>query len=375
MVSTYKLVLDKTAVDAGFYDTVSSLEVEENAHLPGALRLVLPVRAEAGRLTRVGDANLKPYTSVAVVVTPEGGAPQCIFDGYVLSHKVRLQAGITSSTVEVWAQDASVLMRAEEKVREWSGMTDGEVANQVFAAHKFATSPKNTADDSPKHTESGHTLMQRGSDYDFLRRLARRSGRWFRVTCAAKPGVHTGYFAVPDLTGDTVATIHLNDPLLASVSSLDFHWDVARPTKVTARQADLADADQGGVVADSSDSGLPALGKRRLAEFAGRDTSVLLTAPGDSAQLPGRVRAVLREAGWFVGCEGVADLARLGTVLRVGQVVGVAGVGSVLSGRYLVTGVRHSIGTERHTMAFTLAGNALGTTPESTGGLFETVGL
>ncbi|MFC9053289.1 MULTISPECIES: contractile injection system protein, VgrG/Pvc8 family [Streptomyces violaceoruber group] len=375
-MSTYQLFFDKEPVGPDFYDGISSLEVEENAHLPGALRLVLPVAVEDGQLTRVSDANLKPYTRVAVVATPDGAGPQCVFDGYVLSHKVHLEAGVTASTVEVWAQDASVLMRREEKVKEWPGMTEGEVANQVFAAHKFRTSPKNTADDSPRYTESDHTLMQRGSDYDFLRRLARRSGRWFRVACADKQGEPTGYFAVPELTGDPVATLHLNDARLASVSSLDFHWDVARPTKVAARQADLADADQGGAVADSADSGLPTLGERRLADFAGGDTSVLLTAPGDAAHLPGRVRALLREASWFVGCEGVADVARLGAVLRVGQVVGVAGVGNVLSGRYLVTGVRHTISTQRHTMAFTLAGNALGMTPQQMGGgLLASVGL
>lgn len=368
-MSTYQLYLGGKAVDEEFYGAISSLEVEEDALLPGALRMVLPVTAEKGELTRVADEKLRPFAPVSVVVTPDGTAKQCIFNGFVQAHKVRLQAGITSSSVEVWAQDASVRMRGEEKVREWKGMTDGEVANQVFKTYGFSTAAGNTKDDTPAHTENGHTLMQRGSDLDFLRRLARRSGRWCRVTCADSHEVSTGYFAVPDLTGDPVVTIHLNDPLKASVSSLDFHWDVNRPTKVSARQAGLeAGADPAGVVADASGSGLPPLGKRGLRAFAGQDTGVLLTAPGDSAQLPGRARALLREAGWFAGCEGVADIARLKAVLRVGQVVGVAGVGSLLSGRYLVTGVRHSIGTHRHTMAFTLAGNALGGAPGGGGG-------
>lgn len=373
-MSTYQLFLDGTAVDAAFYDAISALEVEENALLPDALRLVLPVTADNGELTRVADGRLGPFANVAVVATPDGAPQQCIFDGYVLSHKVQLHAGVTSSSVEVLAQDASVLMRGEEHVREWSGMTDGAVAGAVFATYEFAAAPDNTKDDSPAHTEDGHTLMQRGSDLDFLRRLARRSGRWCRVTCAGDRGTRTGYFAAPDLTGDPVATIHLNDPRLAQVSALDFHWDVARPTSVAARQAALTDADPGGAVADASDSGLPPLGARGLRDFAGRDTKVLLTAPGDDAQLPGRARALLREAGWFTGCEGVADIARLKWVLRVGQVVGVAGVGSLLSGRYLVTGVRHSISAQNHTMAFTLAGNAIGAAAAG-GGLLATVGL
>src|SRR5262249_61391578 len=97
----------------------------------------------------------------------------------------------------------------------------------------------NTKDDSPAHSEDGHTLMQRGSDIDFLRRLARRTGRWCRVTCADQPGVRTGFFALPDLSGDPVVTLNLTDPPKSQAAALDFHWDVARPTKVAASQASL----------------------------------------------------------------------------------------------------------------------------------------
>ena len=44
--------------------------------------------------------------------------------------------------------------------------------------------------------------MQRGSDIDFLRRLARRTGRWCRVACADAGRPADGYFATPSLTGD-----------------------------------------------------------------------------------------------------------------------------------------------------------------------------
>ena len=60
---------------------------------------------------------------------------------------------------------------------EWAGMTDGAVANQIFGYYGFQPAPGNTVDDSPAHTEDGHTLMQRGSDIEFLRRLGRRTGR------------------------------------------------------------------------------------------------------------------------------------------------------------------------------------------------------
>lgn len=360
-MSDYQIVIDGTPVDDPFYDDVAQLQVEENADLPDAIRLTLPVNVKDDDLRYVGDARVQPFANIAVVVTPADGSPSsCIFDGFVLSHKVHLEAGVTSSTLEVWGQDASVLMGVEEKVREWSGMTDGAVANQIFGEYGFTPADGNTHDDSPAHSEDGHTLMQRGSDIDFLRRLARRTGRWCRVTCADRPGIRTGFFALPDLSGDPVVTLNLNDPPKSQVAALDFHWDVVRPTKVAASQASLTDSGQDGVSADSSESGLAPLDARDLAGFAGRDTTVVLTAAGDDAELAGRVGGLLRDAAWFARCEGSADISMLKTVLRVGAVVAIEGVGTVLSGKQLVKSVRHTITANSHSMAFTLVRNALG---------------
>ena len=328
-MSTYQVIFGKEPAGPDFYDVLAKLEVEENADLPDAISLQLPVSAAGGELTWVGQDRIGPYANIAVVVTPDDGDPQCIFDGYVLSSKVHMPAGPAGATVEVWGQDASVLMGLEEKVREWSGMTDSAVANQIFASYDGMTpAPDNTRDDTPVHSEDEHTLMQRGSDIDFLRRLARRTGRWCRVVCAGTPGQRVGYFALPSLTGDPAVTIDLNDPAKASTTVLDFSWDVARPTSVSARQASLADATRTGSARTLPTPGCPRWPPGGCRDFAGRTTNVILTAAADTAELPGRARSVLREAGWFARCEGTAGLAVLKQVLRVGSVVAVDGVGS-----------------------------------------------
>jgi len=367
-MSTYQVLFNGTPAEQDFYDMISKLEIEENADLPGAFSMQLPVAAEDGELTWVTDARIAPYSNVAVVAAPADGDPQCIFDGYVLTHKVHMPAGPAGATVDVWGQDASVLMGLTEKVREWSGVTDNAVASSIFATYGMTPSPDNGSEPSPAHTPDEHTLMQRASDADFLRRLARRTGRWFRVTCADKPGLRTGYFAMPSLTGTPVVTIDLNDPEKSSVPLLDFNWDATRPTAVAARQASLTDSDKDGFSADTSDSGLKALDDQSLASFTGRTKTVMLTAAADTAELPGRASGLLREAGWFARCEGTADVNVVNQVLRVGTVVAVEGCGSLLSGPYLVWSVRHSITTQAHAMSFVLVRNAVGPAPTSTGG-------
>ncbi|HET9060620.1 MAG TPA: hypothetical protein VFN61_11920 [Acidimicrobiales bacterium] len=369
-MSSYQVCLNGTPVHKSFYDQLAALEIEENADLPGAIAFTLPIAESNGDLTWVSDPTIGPFSNVTVTVTPDGSAPaQCIFDGYVLSHKVHAEPGITSSTVQVWGRDASVLMALEDKVNEWSGMTDGAVANQIFANYGFASGPHNTDDDSPVHDPSAHTLMQRASDWDFLRRLGRRTGKWCRVACRSVPGARTGYFAAPDLGADPVAQIVLNDPQNRSVTSLELNWDVERPTSVHARQASLTNPDQDGTDASTSDSGLPVLGApaQTLAAFSTQTFTAMLTAAADDTELPALARAVLRDAGWWLRAEGTADLAVLKTVLRVGDIVGIQGMGTMFSGNYVVWTVRHNITNESHSMAFTLVRNAVGHPPASAG--------
>jgi hypothetical protein len=397
MSSDYQIFFDNQPADADFYTAIASLEVEENMDLPGAVELNLPVsRTEEGDLTYVSDGRLQPMTNLAVVVNASSGSSgtiaqvaslpgggddgetgaQCIFDGYVLSHKLHLNTGVTDSTLKVWGQDASWLMNLTEKVKEWVDVTDADVANSIFGDYSITPADENTLEDSPSHTESGHSLMQRASDIQFLRTLARRNGKFCRVVCVDKPGVRTGYFASPKLDGKPVTTLSITDPQAWNVQSLDLQWEVTAPSEIIARQALFTDSDPDGASADSSDTGLPLLDERGLADFSGKPMTVLLAAPvDDGGELTLRAQSLLRESAWFVRCEGEADLARLGIVLRVGMVVAIEGIGALHSGKYLVWSVRHMITPDDHKMKFVLVRNAVGQ-PEAggTGGLAALIG-
>jgi phage protein D len=370
VASTYRLIVDGQPADADLYTLLATLEVEENADLPGAIQFTLPVsRSDAGDLTPVSDARFKPFANLAVVATPEGKSDECLFDGYVLSHKLHLETGTTNSTLEVFGQDASWVMNLEEKVREWVDVTDGDVANAIFGDYGMDPAPENTSDDSPSHTEAGHSLMQRGSDIQFLRGLARRNGKLCRVTCKDTPGQRTGYFARPKLDGDPVVTLTLNDPESWTVNKLDFEWDATHPTAVSARQALFNDNSEDGAGVDVDDSGLKLLADRKLSDFTGKTMRSLLTVPVDAAgELTMRAQSLLREAGWFARCTGEADVARLNAILRVGTVVQIGGVGSLHTGKYLVWSVRHTFTAESHKMRFMLVRNAVGPEPGGGGG-------
>lgn len=370
MPTTYQLRLGDEPVEAALYDKLTGLEIEESLDTPAAVQFSLPVdRSEDGDLTIVGDPKFGPLTPIAVVAEADAGK-HCIFDGVILAHAAKLNAGVAGSSVQVWGQDATWFLNLEEKVREWVGVDDAAVAATIFGEYGISPAPENSADPSPSHPESGHTLMQRGTDFQFLRMLARRTGKLCRVFCKDQAGQRVGYFAKPALEGDPVLVLTPNDPVTPNAGNLELKWDVARPTQTRAYQALFSDASPDGVPGHATEPGLTLLDERGLEAFAGKPNKALLTAPADTAgELLQRAQAVLREAGWFVRCECEVSAARLNAILRAGDLVGIDGVGQTHSGKYLVWSVRHTISRDSHRMKLILVRNAVGPASKGGGGL------
>jgi hypothetical protein len=344
---------------------IVELEVEENVDLPGAFKLTLPVAlTSVGDYDTISDARLAPLSNIAITARAKDGQTHCLIDGYVLAQEAHLDTGTAKSTLKISGEDASWLMNMTEKAREWVDVTDGNVANAIFGEYGFTPDASNLDDDSPPHTADGASLMQRATDAQFLRELARRNGKLFRVYCTDTPGQRTGLFGKPNLGGDPVTVLSLNPSASATIGAVDISWDIMRPSAVVAMQAVFTDSDPDGAGGTTTDDGLGILDQRGLAEFTGAAlTTLLTTVAEDAATLTERAQSVLREAGWFVRCEGNTDANRLGSILRAGTVAQLSAAGALHSGNYYVWSVRHHITVERHEMQFVLVRNAVGAPP------------
>jgi hypothetical protein len=374
MSSLFDIVIAGTSAQ-DFDQNLIELEVEENADLPGAFALTLPVATtSSGDYDTPSDPRLAPLSNIAITAQASDGQTHCLVDGYVLAQHVHLDTGTSQSTVKVWGQDATWLMNTTEQAREWADVTDGAAANSIFGAYGVTPDPSNLDEDSPPHTEDGATLMQRASDAQFLRALARRSGKLFRVFCTDTPGQRTGFFAAPDLSASPTTTLILNDATAANVNTLDVSFDVMRPSAVNAFQALFTDSDgdTAGAGGNFTDDGLPDLSDQDLTALSTNPvTALLTTTAADSGTITLRANALLRDAGWFVRCEGDTDASLLGSILRVGDIAAVNAAGAIHSGNYLVWSVRHKITADKHAMHFVLVRNSLGTPPPASpaGGL------
>jgi hypothetical protein len=347
------------------------LEVEENVDMPSAFRLSLSVSLTAtSDYDTVSDPRLGPLSNIAVTAKAADNRIHCLFDGYVLAQEVHLDTGTSVSKIKVSGQDATWLMNVTETVREWADVTDGAAANTIFGDYGFTPDPGNLDNDSSAHTSDTASLMQRASDAQFLRDLARRSGKLFRVYCTDTPGERTGAFVTPSVDGDPVNILTLNPADSANIGPLDISWDVMRPSAIAAEQLLFTDSSGSAAGGDTSDSGLSDLDATGLAAFTGtRVKALLTTVTSDASTITQRAQSVLQDSGWFVRCEGTTDASRLGSIMRAGTVAQVNAAGSLHSGNYFVWSVKHHITSDKHEMKFVLVRNAVGAASAAPSGL------
>lgn len=370
MASFFDILIGGTPA-TDFDTNVVELEVEENVDMPSAFRLSLPVALNAaGDYDTVSDTRLGPFSNIAVTAKAADNQVHCLIDGYVLSQEIHLDTGTSASKIKVSGQDATWLMNATETVREWADVTDGAAANTIFGEYGFTPDPGNLDNDSSAHTSDTASLMQRASDAQFLRDLARRGGKLFRVYCTDTPGQRTGAFVAPSVAGDPVTILTLNPADAANIGPLDISWDVMRPSTVSAEQLLFTDSSGSAAGGDTTDSGVADLDATGLAAFAGTPVKALLTTvTSDAATVTQRAQSVLQDSGWFVRCEGSTDASRLGSIIRAGTVVQVNAAGSLHSGNYFVWTVKHHITADKHEMKFVLVRNAVGAASAAPSGL------
>lgn len=331
----------------------SWVEVYERMGETTTYRLRYDIDISEGDLPMLVNDRIGPGSTLSVIA-PVDGRINCLVKGPVTGQQIHLKHGGAGSFVEVSGADTSITMDRETKTTLWSDLTDSAAVTMILGQYGYIPDVDST---SAGHFELKHTLLQRDTDLRFVQRLARRNGFLFWTTCNAL-GIETAHFKRPPVDGDSVSDIVINLET-NTVGELDIHWDAERPTSVVAAQLDLGDkSDIDGAVDKSP---LKSLGAQALNEIASEARSVHIAAPVDDAgDLQSRGEGALIEAGWFIRATCQTTTHALNAVIRAHTLVNLRGAGSRFSGKYFVSGVRHTIDAVGHRMDLELVRNGWG---------------
>ena len=337
---------DETAASAAF------VEVVERVGQPTQYRIEYGLDIEGGDFPLLKESKLGPGSELQVLV-PTAEVTECLIKGPVYGQEIHFVQGGSGSSLIVLGADSLIKMDREDKVVAWADLTDSDAVSSILS--QAALTPDVDATQAG-HMELKHTLIQRETDLAFVRRLARRNGNLFWLSCD-EFGVETAHFKRPVLEGEAKCdlVINLTDPP-SNVTSLDICWDVERPTQADATEVDLnTKADISGAVQRSP---LTALGGSGLADIVTDARVVHVRSPvDDNGDLQARGEGAVIESSFFLRASGSTTLSALGKVLRSHTLVNLRGAGSRHSGLWFCSAVKHSIDSSEHTMDFELIRN------------------
>lgn len=330
----------------------TSVEVIEQMGQPTYYRLDYTLDTEEGDFPLLKEGKLGPGSELSVVVSPSGES-DCLVKGPVCGQHIRMEHGGSGSTLTVQGADSSVKLDRENKAVAWAELTDSSAVTSILSQAGLTPDVETT---QAGHFELKHTLIQRETDLNFIRRLARRNGFLFWITCDAL-GIETAHFKRPVLDGDATCdlVINLTDPK-PNLTALDMSWDVERPTQTDSVELDLNTKSD--ITGTLQKSPLTALGGAALGDIVSEPRIAHVYAPvDDSGDLQARNEGTLIDASFFLRAAGSTTLSALGKVLRSHSLVNLRGVGTRHSGLWFCSAVRHSIDSNEHRMDFDLIRN------------------
>lgn len=335
------------------YRDVLMLEVELDDELAGIfkLKLAMPQNTD-GTWKYLDDDRFGIWKQVSVSAGYDSGMDELIH-AYTTHVKPSFDPDPSNCILEIWGMDGSVLMDREEILKDWPNKKDSDIASEIFTSHGLTAYVEDT---NIVHDETVSTIIQRETDMQFLKRLARRNGYEYFVEG------NTGHFRSPKVSDppQPVLSVLFGDE--TNVESFSIEVNAIKSAEVDMLQIDRADKS----VLDASAA------KSSLTSLGANDSAALLPAAVDPAkifigmnvstgkpEMDALCQVLCNEYSWFVTGEGVIDGNKYGHVLKPRATVTIKGIGETHSGTYYVSNVTHSFNPDGYSQSFRVKRNAL----------------
>lgn len=348
--------------------TVRRVEVDERADDVSSFHMVLAMAPGEGDWGRLDDGRFALLHRVTIgfgVGPPDKPTPdakEVVFDGYVTAVEPCFGVDRSSeSTLELHGLDASCLMHLEERQRRFEGMPDSEIVKQIYGEYGFSTGGDAIEATAPSRDPERGTMLQRGTDADFIRMLARRNGFEAYIERAPGPVAESaaaaaecvGHFHRPRPDRDKQPTLALTPHQTPTLIEMKARWESHRPTAIQVDHMDERTRRlQSSRVTEPrwkrmGKTGRAAIIQERLAAILpGRADLVPVglqhvDVPHQEAEVGNLAWSDFLAADWLVEATARVRAVRYPTILRARRPVDVQGAGKLLDGDWYVKTVRH----------------------------------
>lgn len=308
-------------------------------------------RDESGQWT-VQDAGILTPWEPIVIEAAFGSYSEEVMRGFILKVDASYPESAGDTKVVVKCQDDSIELDREQIRKTWGDdtpTTDKAILAEIISDYGLSV------DADCADGQTGITVSQDKTDIRFLRDRAKANGYELIFRDGS---VYFGPMRVDAEPQDTILVYAGRD---THCISFDVNDDGHRPDKVA---YDIA-ANQGEATeSETVESDLPIMGKEPAVSAPGRRKEFVwrLSREGgsDRDEMAAQALGRANEQAMKVRAAGELDGSMYGHVLRVGEPVGVDGLGERYGGIYYVDKVRHRFTVDGYIQSFDLLRNAYG---------------
>lgn len=349
-----RLFFDNSPASDEQLSRFGEIRVDQAIGVAAEAELEMAIDADSGgRWSGMEEGFAQPFARIRVEVKVGDGNFTPLIDGPIVGQRFELDAAPGESRMVLVVHDDSVLLNQEEKVALYENMTDSDIASALIA--EYGLTPEVSTTPGAGATLQ-RTVVQRGTNMQLLRELARRHGMFAYVRPGDLPGRSTGVFEAPRLSPGSLPELLLLGRS-RNVNRFSAQFDALRP--VSASAGSVTAADKQAQSSQTQQSGQTALGDVTAHTAVPAPGKALLARTREEqADIAAAAQASADQSAWAYSAEAEVDADTYPGVLAPYQVVRVAGAGGHLSGDYLIGRVTHVIGDGSYRQQFTLRRNA-----------------
>lgn len=308
------------------------------------------------------DPRINLFSRVILIVA-FNARPYVLMDGIITNHQMSPSEEAGGSTLTVTGEDVSVMMDMEERSQTHPMQRDDMIVLLTMPRYaQYAIVPRTLPPATlrqPMPTDPQPVTT--GTDLEFLRDSAARSGLVFYVEPSEVPGTNVGYWGPPVQPGAPQSDLTVNMGNYSNVKTINFEHNGMAFELV---EGQVQDAQLGGTslpVQTFASTRPPIVmmpawltqSQRRVRQYRSTGVDVMQAMADAQAQTDSSEDEVVKVTGEL-------DAVKYNGVLRPRRLVTLSGAGHTFNGLYLVKQVTHNIRPGSYSQSFTLARGGTG---------------
>lgn len=350
----FKIYLDKSPAPTDWLARILDITIEQEVDHTWEARITLPQCLGEDGTWRTLDTDIA-YRRIRIELQVDSDPWVPLIDGPVVGHDTSLNSEPGQSQAVLRVHDDSALLNRTDIVNVTEGgQSDSDIARQLFNSDLVNITPENiTTLTAPAQALEGNAV-QRGTNANFLRRLAERNAlHAYVLPGQSVDGESRGFFCAFPEPSETPTL----PPLILLGSNRNVMGFAVQNDNQTAGQyqvQSLSLSDRGTFSSTGSYQDETLLGGGTPDSATPPTTRLPNPSASTGVDAEALARAQSIASSYTYEATGQIYPARYAGVLAPYQLISIQAGATSLSGTYLIKHVRHVINRSNHTQEFTV---------------------